>query len=237
MDQEPDSLAAPLPSDISSAFAPSQGLPDRLVVAFRDLILAGRWKPGAQIVETSIAKQFGVSQPSVREALKTLEAEGLVMRRPYRSCEVTDLSVAEVEQIFRLRVEFEALAAELAVENARSWRPDDLAQAVRALEDAADRGDAEAFYRSDMTFHRTLWRYSGNLFLERALLQITIPLFAFWMLQRLKDSDVDLHDQAQKHKAIAEAVFSKDKDHAAAVTRAALKGFWADGVRVAGKPR
>ena len=127
------------------------------------------------------------------------------MRRPYRSCEVTDLSVVEVEQIFRLRVEWEAQAAALAVENVA------------------------------MTFHRVLWRYSGNLFLERALLQMTIPLFAFWMLQRLKDSDVDLHDQAAKHKTIAEAVFSKDKEHASSVTRAALQGFWTDGVRVAAK--
>jgi hypothetical protein len=55
------------------------------------------------------------------------------------------------------------------------------------------------------------------------------------MLQRLRDSDVDLHDQAQKHKAIAEAVFSRDEDYASEVTRASIQGFWADGVRVAAK--
>ena len=50
-----------------------------MVELFRGLILRGEWKPGAPIVETAIAKAVGVSQPTVREALKHLEAEGLIL--------------------------------------------------------------------------------------------------------------------------------------------------------------
>ena len=88
-------------------------VPDRLVELFRNLILHGEWKPGAPIVETAVARAVGVSQPTVREALRHLEAEGLILRRQFRSCEVTRLSREEVDHIFRLRMEWESLAAEL----------------------------------------------------------------------------------------------------------------------------
>ena len=57
-------------------------LPDKLSEVFRDLILNGDWKPGAQLIETAVGRQFRVAQPTVREALKQLEAEGLILRRP-----------------------------------------------------------------------------------------------------------------------------------------------------------
>jgi len=208
-------------------------LPEKLAELFRELILQGEWKPGSQLVETAVAKQFGVAQPTVREALKQLEAEGLILRRPYRSCEITSLTREEVDQIFRLRIEWEALAAELAVENRNNWAPDQLAAALEKLKQAAAARDVNAFYKYDLEFHKTLWSYTGNPFLVKALSQITIPLFAFWTLRVLRDTEVDLEQQAKCHERVARAIFSGDKRQAREATYQSMQEFWQDGARVA----
>jgi DNA-binding GntR family transcriptional regulator len=217
-----------------SSLGRSAAVPDRLVELFRNLILHGEWKPGAPIVETAIAKVLGVSQPTVREALKHLEAEGLILRRQFRSCEVTQLSGEEVDQIFRLRIEWESLAAELAVENRGNWNPERLLEAAKKLKQAARKRDTDAFYRHDLDFHKELWACTGNPFLAKALSQITIPLFAFWTLRHLRESDVDLTKQAAAHERIAAAIISQDQRQARKATREAMQGFWKDGARVAG---
>jgi DNA-binding GntR family transcriptional regulator len=206
---------------------------DRLVDLFRDLILRGEWKPGAPVVETAVAKAVGVSQPTVREALKQLEAEGLILRRQYRSCEVTQLSREEVDQIFRLRIEWESFAAELAVENRANWLPEQLKEAAAKLKEAAHNHDTDAFYRYDLEFHRTFWACTGNAFLAKALSQITVPLFAFWTLRHLRESEVDLVGQAEAHERIAMAAITANRRRARNVTKQAMQEFWKDGARVA----
>lgn len=229
---QPVAPVLPLPAGLSGR---SLAVPDRLVESFRDLILRGEWQPGAPVVETSIARAIGVSQPTVREALKHLEAEGLIVRRQHRSSEVTRLSSQEVDQIFRLRVEWESLAVELAIENRGNWAPSQLTAEVERLRRAAQDHDVEAFYRHDLGFHRALWSCTGNPFLVRALSQITVPLFAFWALPQLREFDVDLLGQADSHERIAVAVISGELRQARKVMREAMKSFWREGVRVAGQ--
>jgi DNA-binding GntR family transcriptional regulator len=222
-----------IPAQLLSSLGRSAAVPDRLVELFRNLILHGEWKPGATIVETAIAKAAGVSQPTVREALKHLEAEGLILRRQFRSCEVTRLSREEVNQIFRLRIEWESLAAELAVENRSNWDRAHLLAAVEKLKEAARNHDTEAFYRHDLDFHKFLWACTGNPFLVKALSQITVPLFAFWTLRHLRESDVDLVKQAAAHERIAAVIIQGDKRKSRKITREAMQAFWKDGSRVA----
>jgi DNA-binding GntR family transcriptional regulator len=222
-----------IPPQLLRSLGRSAAVPDRLVELFRNLILHGEWEPGSTIVETAIARAAGVSQPTVREALKHLEAEGLILRRQFRSCEVTKLSRDEVDQIFRLRMEWESLAAELAVENRRNWDRTHLKAAVERMKEAARNRDSDAFYRHDLDFHRFLWACTGNPFLAKALSQITVPLFAFWTLRHLRESDVDLVKQAAAHERIADVIIQGDKRKSRRITREAMEGFWKDGARVA----
>jgi DNA-binding GntR family transcriptional regulator len=222
---------SPAAPELLTPLGRSAAVPDRLVELFRNLILHGEWKPGAPIVETAVAKAVGVSQPTVREALKHLEAEGLILRRQFRSCEVTQLSRQEVDHIFRLRIEWESLAAEL-VENHGNWDRERLLKASEKLRQAARKHDTDAFYRHDLDFHRELWACTGNPFLAKALSQITVPLFAFWTLRHLRESDVDLVKQAEAHEGIARAIISNHKRQARKTTREAMQSFWKDGKRV-----
>lgn len=92
--------------------------------------------------------------------------------------------------------------------------------------------DVNGFYKCDLAFHKVLWGYTGNPFLVKALLQITVPLFAFWMLRVLR-AEVDIAQQADTHEKIARAVISGDKALARRITYESMQGFWQDGARVA----
>lgn len=191
----------------------------------RELIISGKLSSGERIVETRIAQELGIGQPTVREALESLRDEGLVTRHPNRGCTVVELSAKEIRQIFRLRTEWESLAVDLAMENWTEEKSEKLVRALEQLESAASVRDAEQYYRNDLEFHRTIWRSTENPFLMKALGQITVPLFAFVMIKVAKDPNFDLILNAAGHRRIAEAILSGDRTSAARITREALGKF------------
>lgn len=97
----------------------------------RTAIVEGRYSPGTRLVEQRIAEEFDLSRTPVREALRTLEAEGLVRIEPHRGATVRTLSVAEVIDLYDLRARLEGYAAELA---AQRRDDDDLAAIDRGIE-------------------------------------------------------------------------------------------------------
>lgn len=97
----------------------------------RTAIVEGRYSPGARLVEQRIAEEFDLSRTPVREALRTLEAEGLVRIEPHRGATVRTLSVPEVVDLYDLRARLEGYAAELA---AQRRDDDDLATIDRGIE-------------------------------------------------------------------------------------------------------
>lgn len=220
-----ESLAHTFFSDLSARIERKPTVPEQVADALRESILRGELKPGDPVVESQIARQLRVGQPTVREALKTLEGEGLVVRLPNRGCFVMKLSEADVEQIFRLRAEWETLAVELALED---WKPEKAAplkQALAAMETAAKADDVQGYYRADLEFHRTIWRLSGNPYLERALLQITLPAFAFAVILLQENKDFSLRANAKEHAAIADAIMGGHKEAAMKTMRDSLSHF------------
>lgn len=207
-------------------------IPDQVAIFLRHKILMGHWRPGDRIVETRIAKQLGIGQPTVREALGKLEEAGLVVRLPNCGCTVTRLSEKEYGDIFRVRSELEALAVELAAESRDIEKKKTLESSLKKLIKAAESGAVETFYQRDLEFHQELWRLANNRFLERALSQLVIPLFAFVMLELLKEGSLDLVANAREHQKLVDAVFDADKPRARKVAKQVLRGFWKEGIRV-----
>ena len=128
----------------------------------RDEILAGRLGQGERLVETRIAEALNISRGPVREAFKLLRAEGLLREERNRGTYVVRLSSADVHEIYDLRAAIESRAAKLL---ARAGRPADLEalnKALDELEQAADRGDVSAVSRTDLAFHETVCRLTGQ---------------------------------------------------------------------------
>src|SRR5258708_11433829 len=174
----------------------------------RELIVNGTLASGERIVESKIARGWKVGQPTVREALKTLEGEGLVTYSPNRGCSVTELSRSQIEQITRLRANLEMLAIEMAVENRANWDPNILRSAIAEMKDAASKGDVNRYYESDLRFHQKLWDLADNPYVSKALSQVVFPLFTFVIRKHYQENAVDLTANALEHEQIAEAVLT-----------------------------
>jgi len=141
----------------------SDQVKDRLLQA----ILAGRFPPGSRIVETRAARELGTSQAPVREALRDLEALGLVEIANFRGARVRRPSADELLEAFEVRSELETLAARLALPHLTPAALDELREDLHQMHAAAEAGDVHAEATADATFHGRLVRLAGNATLER----------------------------------------------------------------------
>ncbi len=214
---------------LSSSLGRRAPMADQIAATIRDMIVAGELKPGDRIVESRFAREIGVGQPTVREALVALEHEGLVVRKANQGCVVTTLTRVEIGQILRIREELETLAMELAIENAADAQIRKLLLVTDAMERAARVRDVREFFALDVRFHETLWRLSGNSLLPRLLAQALMPLLAFLFIRNLRNhQQIDMKDSAAAHIELAEAILSRDKDLAHRVARAKFRMFAED---------
>src|SRR5580700_2021222 len=147
---------------------PSTTLKMHLVERLRESIVTGVYKPGDRLNESKLARQFSVSRIPVREALMQLQEQGLVMNHPRRGMFVNTLSEEDTQKINSVRIVLESEAIKLCrvklnpemnkrlsgiVERMEGWTPG------AGLDGAA----------LDLEFHRTVWGYSGNTWLEKCL--------------------------------------------------------------------
>jgi DNA-binding GntR family transcriptional regulator len=135
----------------------------------RRWLLAGRLKPGDQLVQEVLAGELGVSVVPVREALKTMQSEGLLRYEPHRGFFVTELSRDELIELCEIRSVLEAMAVERGlpvVSAADLKRMDALADDMEVAERA---GDVVGLIGLDREFHFTVFRAAGMPHLERII--------------------------------------------------------------------
>jgi DNA-binding GntR family transcriptional regulator len=212
--------------ELSQTLGRKEPITDQIANVIRKLIIAGDLNPGERIIESRVAKQLGVGQPTVREALVTLEYQGLVVRKANQGCLVTSLTREEIAHILRIRAELEILAVDLAVENAADADIHKLLAITGHMKAAAHGRDIEDFFSHDQQFHEALWKLSGNTILPRLLSQLMLPLLAFLFLRNLRNNaPIDLFISAEAHVDIAEAILTRDKAHARQVAQEKLQMF------------
>ena len=174
---------------------------ERLASLLRKAIFTGKLKAGERIVESQLAREMGVGQPTIREGLHVLENEGLVTRTPMKGCRVTYLCVEDIGKIYDVRIELEVLAIGKIPESAWPQLCKRLEAAVDRMRKATERNDIESCARSDFEFHRMIWEASGNEFLVKSLISLTTPLWAFSQIyyydnhSNLALEDVVLHEK------------------------------------------
>jgi len=178
----------------------------RIVEVIRQAITSGDLGPGDRVVELQLAKQLGVGNTAVREALFELERAGLVTRIPNKGSFITKMTWEDAQQIFRIRKELESLAVELAMERISAADLDTLQGFVDGMRTAAETSDFERFYQNDIEFHRTLWRLSQNRYLASVLETLVVPLFAFFLIRTRLDYRVDLLGSARRHHQLLDTI-------------------------------
>jgi DNA-binding GntR family transcriptional regulator len=178
-------------------------LSDQVKGRLLQAILDGRYAPGARIVETRVAKEFGTSQAPVREALRDLEALGVVEVTAFRGARVRHPSVEELLEAFEVRAVLETQAARLAL---RAISQDDLDQLdafVEQMRRAAEAGDPFAEATADAAFHGYVMHLSGNATLERVWRTLE-PFLRTYIT--IASAGVDRRAIAERHAPLVEAL-------------------------------
>ncbi|HWR16898.1 MAG TPA: GntR family transcriptional regulator [Terriglobales bacterium] len=152
-------------------------LKDRTVDVLTDAILSGKIKPGERLNESQLARDLHVSRAPVREALQQLQEQSLIINVPRRGMFVVSLDDDDIQKINSLRVVLEAEALRLARKNLTPQREKKLEQLLTTMENM-EPTPTKLSMRVDFEFHRTIWSFSGNEYLEKILSSLTAPLFA-----------------------------------------------------------
>jgi DNA-binding GntR family transcriptional regulator len=131
----------PMSASVRSSAITYRNVHEAVVDGIRDMILSDQLKPGDWLRQDELAEAFGVSTMPVREALRQLQAEGLVTLHRRRGAAVASLSVSEYEEIYRIREELETLAVRWAAENFERMPIERLYSLLEEIEAAEARFD------------------------------------------------------------------------------------------------
>src|SRR3954470_2531495 len=139
-----------------------KSLREQALSALRTAITSGELAPGRHLVETELSDMLQISRGTLREALRQLEQEGLLSAGPRGRLSVRHLDAKEIRDIYSVRAALESLAARTLCELPdRQQVIGSLRAAIDAME-AATRGTLEERIETDMDFHRTMCRLTGN---------------------------------------------------------------------------
>lgn len=181
--------------------------------AIRDDIIRGVHAPGARLAEEALSARYGVSRVPVREALRTLEAEGFVARRPYAGVVVAELDDAEAEDLIEIRSLLEPLGAARAAIRHTPEQLGRLKELVALAEDALAAGRLDELARLNSRFHEVLAQASGSRTLAELITQLR------WKMEWVYTAKLPrrAQDSWREHREIVEVLESGDPDKAARV--------------------
>jgi DNA-binding GntR family transcriptional regulator len=163
----------------------------------RHAIHAGKLRPRQRIIEEDLAQELDVSRGPVREALLRLERDGLVVTTSRRGTFIRDISLAEIDVIFRMRAKLEGLCVRYMRENASHDPAALLGRALKKLKAAAAKNNEEHFFNADMELHRTIWKAANQPLLYRTLNLLMNPYI--FIIARAYSSRIPLAQRRENH--------------------------------------
>jgi DNA-binding GntR family transcriptional regulator len=180
-----------------------------------DSILSGEIEPGERLVELKLAEQYGVSQAPVREALRDLEAVGLVTSKPNRGTFAGNVGQRGMHEIFQVRGALEELATRVAIAVfADNLGP--LQDAVDAMLGAAENDDADGVSEHSKAFHSLIVDAADNSILSRVWRGLDIDAHTAVTVRQRRAKLIEV---AQSHQPIVDAIASGDVELACRITR------------------
>ncbi len=191
-----------------------RALYEEVAEALRHRIYSGELPPGSWIDELRLAEQYGISRTPLREALKVLAAEGLVTMKVRRGAYVTEVSEADLNEVYHL---LGLLEADAAADAAQHATPEQLAEldALHAELEAAQ--DTDAFFAVNVRFHARLLEISNN----RRRDQMVVDLRKLMQLVRISSLHKSgrVAESLQEHRMILDALRRRDPEAARASMR------------------
>lgn len=205
----------------STAIIHRRSLHDELAAQLRDMLVGGELKAGEKISEQALCTRFGVSRTPLREALKVLANEGLLILSPNRGASVARISPEEVDELFPIMGAMEALAGEAACARAQDA---DVA-AVQSLHDemlAAYRsGDAATYLRLNRRIHESFFEIAGNHALSQLYQTLLVRIHAVRFIAQ--KSGARWREAVEDHEAMMAALRQRDGVRLGAILKEHLR--------------
>lgn len=165
-------------------------LPLRDVVfnTLRQAILKGELEPGERLMEIQLADRLGVSRTPIREAIRKLELEGLVLMIPRKGAEVAKISEKNLRDVLEVRRSLEELAIELACKRMTEEDIESLEDAQDVFRQAVEAGDPMTIAETDEAYHDVIYNGTGNNKLMQILNNLREQMYRY-RLEYIKDED------------------------------------------------
>ncbi len=174
----------------------------------REDILDGRYKPGDSLVETKLAEELGVSRTPIREAIRQLELEGLVLSIPNKGVIVQGISTQDINDIYAIRKLIEGLAARWAVDRITAQELKNLQEIQELMDYYTKKRDFEQVAKLDTKFHDTIYEASKS-----KILRIMLSSFHHYV-RRARLNSLQVPGRAQdaliEHENIVDAFIKRD---------------------------
>jgi DNA-binding GntR family transcriptional regulator len=196
-------------------------LGDQVREALLERILDGQYPPGTRLVETQLAKEFGISQAPVREALRDLEAMRLVEAQPFHGTYVRELAKDELVEVYPVRTVLEDLAARLATPRL-AGEVTAIAECLDTMRAAEAEGDTRSAIEHHVRFHRLIVEAAGNSILLHVWQSLAIEARTRITFMAGEVAPGALWEQ---HVPILRALERQDADDAAAQARIHFEQF------------
>lgn len=190
-------------------------LPLRDVVfnTLRRAILTGQLKPGERLLEVHLANKLGVSRTPIREAIRKLELEGLVIMIPRRGAEVARITEKSLKDVLEVRRALDALSVELACDRITEEDMKRLLQACQDFEKAAKGKDASVIAKADVALHDIIVEATGNQRLAQLVNNLSEQMYRYRFVYIKEESKHDM--LVAEHREIYESIASRDRERAA----------------------
>lgn len=192
----------------------------------KQAILSGEVRPGERLLETKLAQSLGVSRIPVREAIRKLERDGLVVVFPRRGIYASSLDVHDIDDVYAVRAVLEGLAARLAADRRTDENLARLDAILAEMKGQADRGDSVGLFHTGRRFHEVVVEASGNGKLPALMDLMRSQIERIRQLRMQVSSRT--HDVYREYAAIVDAIRRGDGARAEAEMRAHVERPRAD---------
>ena len=187
-------------------------LPLRDVVfnTLRNAILTGELSPGERLLEIKLADKLGVSRTPIREAIRKLELEGLVVNTPRKGAEVANISAEDLRDVLEVRRSLEVLAIRLACDKMTEETLELLHENIDAFKHSINAKATSDIASVDVSFHDIIYKSTGNNRLIQILNNISEQMYRY-RFEYIKNKEA-WNRLVEEHMNIYEAIKNRDKD-------------------------
>lgn len=183
-------------------------LRDLVFNTLRQAILKGELKPGERLMEIQLAEKLGVSRTPIREAIRKLELEGLVLMIPRRGAEVAKISHKSLQDVLEVRRSLEELATDLACQRMTEEDVEKLGEAEDKFRQAIESGNEMKIAEADEAYHDIIYNATGNNKLIQIINNLREQMYRY-RLEYIKD-EAQRGTLIAEHEKILEAIRIRD---------------------------